>query len=99
MNETMLNTSACGATKEPSTGEQLLSMARRIASEAEAVAKHAQDKLSPLMVSDSPMNVIPDNKAELQRAWPPYFYEIRCILQDISASIVTIKRTINRVEL
>jgi hypothetical protein len=99
MNETALNMGACSPTKESSTGEQLLSMARRIASEAEAMSKEAQDKLSPISrIAEPVVGAMADAK-NLQQVWPPYFEEIRAILNDISKSVLVTQRTIKRVEL
>jgi hypothetical protein len=100
MNETALGCE-CKSTKEQSVGGQLLDMARRIASEAEAMSKGAQDKLSPIsgMPEPKPELGIPNDTKAMQRAWPPYFDEMRAILRDISKSIVAVQRTIKRVEL
>lgn len=99
MNETMLNTGTCSATKEPSTGEQLLAMARRIGSEAEGLAEMAENKLSPFTTQPTPEISSDCEKQAPERIWPPYFDEMRAILNDISKSVLVTQRAIKRVEL
>ncbi|MEN6320727.1 MAG: hypothetical protein ABFD82_18465 [Syntrophaceae bacterium] len=95
----------CEETKEPTKGEQLLSMARRIASEAEVLSKMTEDKLNsistPVPTTGIGSLVVPmSNETPMpERPWPPYFDELRDILKDISSSIIATKKTINRVEL
>ena len=98
MNETALGYE-CRTAKEQSIGNQLLDMARRIASEAEAMSKEAQDKLSPISRMAEPVVGAMADAKNLQQVWPPYFEEIRAILNDISKSVLVTQRAIKRVEL
>lgn len=89
--------SECIAEPKASIGQQLLDMAKRMASEAEVTATLVQDRLSPIARMPEPKDVC--KLGEIEQAWPPYFGEFRDVLQDISRSIRSIKATINDVEL
>lgn len=98
--------SSTKAVQEPTKGEQLLSMARRMASEAEALSKMAEERLSSISTPVTTTGIgslvttsMPSEKPMPERPWPPYFNELRDILKDISSSIIATKKTINKVEL
>jgi len=86
-----------GQTIQKSVASEIIDRAQRVAGKSAGICDRAQSKLSPVMLSPRPTGC---SEVEKQpREYPPFFSELRDLLEGIENSLDGINDALDRTEL